>query len=316
MSASIRIQPQRLVLIGSVLVDILMYIDRLPERGGDTLARSARLTSGGGFNTLIGAQRLGLSAAYAGRVGDGPMGTQVIADLTEAQIPLLLPLVQGEDTGFDVALVEQDAERTFVTAPGTESRLQHADLQMIPLQAGDAVYVSGYELCYPISGAALEEWLPTLAPDILLVIDPGPLVAEISPARLASVLARTDILSLNAREARLLTDNAQPAEAAQALVARLSSAGWVVVRDGAQGCWIANSLTQMPQHIAPRLTSQAVDSTGAGDAHVAALLVRLGVGDEFAAAAYIANVAASLSVEKIGPATGPTLQELAVALSV
>lgn len=316
MSTPTRIQPQRLVLIGSVLVDILMYIDRLPERGGDTLAQSSMLTSGGGFNTLIGAQRLGLPAVYAGRVGDGPMGTQVITDLAEAQIPLLLPRVQGEDTGFDVALVEQDAERTFVTAPGTESRLQRADLQTIPLQAGDAVYVSGYELCYPISGAALEEWLPTLALNILLVVDPGPLVAEISPIRLSSVLARTDILSLNAREARLLTDNVQPAEAAQALVARLSSAGWVVVRDGAQGCWIASSSTHMALHIAPRPTAQAVDSTGAGDAHVAALLARLAVGDDFASAAYIANVAASLTVEKIGPATGPTMQELAVALSV
>ena len=69
--------PRRLVLVGSVLVDILLYIDRLPERGGDRLAERSIITSGGGMNVLVGAARLGLPVAYAGRVGDGAMGRQV-----------------------------------------------------------------------------------------------------------------------------------------------------------------------------------------------------------------------------------------------
>jgi sugar/nucleoside kinase (ribokinase family) len=59
----LRIQPRRLVLVGSVLVDILMYIDHLPERGGDFIARQALLTSGGGFNVLVGAARLRMAVA-------------------------------------------------------------------------------------------------------------------------------------------------------------------------------------------------------------------------------------------------------------
>ena len=136
-----RIRPQRLVLVGSILVDILMYVDAMPPRGGDIVARQSLFNSGGGFNVLLGATRLAMPVAYAGRVGDGPMGTQVMSDLIKANIPLLLPRTDGEDTGFDIGFVESNAERTFVTSPGTESRLSFSDLHSIPLQSGDAVYV-------------------------------------------------------------------------------------------------------------------------------------------------------------------------------
>ncbi|MFL5626142.1 MAG: PfkB family carbohydrate kinase [Ktedonobacteraceae bacterium] len=310
---TLRIQPRRLVLIGSVLVDILMYVDQLPERGGDCIAQRTVLTSGGGFNVLVGAARLGIQVAYAGRVGDGPMGTQVMTDLLAADIPLVLPRVTGQDTGFDVGLVELDAERTFVTAPGVESQLRLADLNAIPLLPGDVIYISGYDLCYPISGAALEQWLPRLSVQNILVVDPGPLVAEIPRERLAQILGRTDILSLNAHEASMLTGTTDAPGAAKLLVSRLAAGGWVVVRVGAQGCWVANE-TLPPQHLPARPT-QAVDTTGAGDAHVAALVARLAAGDDMITAAHVANVAASIAIEKFGPATGPTMIELEEVLS-
>jgi sugar/nucleoside kinase (ribokinase family) len=309
---SLKVQPRRLVLVGSILVDILMYVERLPERGGDAIARHSLLTSGGGMNILAGAARLGLSACYAGRVGDGPMGEQVLTDLTRAGIPLLLPRISGADTGFDIGLVEADGERTFVTSPGTESRLELADVRSIQLQPGDAVYISGYDLGYPVSGATLAAWLPDLPDNILLIIDPGPLVAEIPATRLERILARTNILSLNEREIGLLTGITAIPQAAQALVSRLAPDASVIARAGAQGCWLT-SRTQEPLHL-PGRSARVVDTTGAGDAHVAALLARLALGDDLACAARIANVAASLSVERIGPATCPTLPELQAAL--
>ena len=311
--STLRIRPRRLLLVGSVLVDILMYVDRLPERGGDCIARHALLTSGGGFNVLVAAARLGMPVAYAGLVGDGPMGTRVMTDLAAAGISLVLPRAAGEDTGFDVGLVESDAERTFVTAPGVESRLHQADLNAVPVLPGDAIYVSGYDLYYPISGAALEEWLTRLGSQNLLVIDPGPLVAEIPGERRERVLSRTDLVSLNAREVGLLTGATNLPGAASRLVPRLAPGGWVVARAGAQGCWVASE-SQPPWHV-PARPARALDTTGAGDAHVATLLARLATGDDMRAAARVANIAASIAVERNGPATGPTTRELEEALS-
>jgi sugar/nucleoside kinase (ribokinase family) len=294
--------------VGSILVDVLMYIDHLPERGGDCLARHALLTSGGGYNVLVGAARLGLPVCHAGRVGTGPMGTQVMRDLQAAGIPLALPQVQGEDTGFDVGLVEEDAERTFVTSPGTEARLLPADVQAIALQGGDAVYVSGYDLGYPVSGTTLEAWLPSLPSACLLVVDPGPLITDIPVERRARVLARTNILTLNAREIRALTHTESLPTAAQQAAQELAAGGLVVARAGEEGCWLARA-DQPPLHI-PGRSTHVVDTTGAGDAHTAALLARLAAGDELRTAARIANIAASIAIERQGPATGPGLAEL------
>ncbi len=310
--SELSVRPRRLVLVGSILVDILMYVDRLPERGGDRIATRTLLTSGGGFNVLSGAARLGLAVCHAGRIGNGPMGTQIMRDLLAAGIMCVLPQVRGEDSGFDIGMVEADAERTFVTAPGTEARLSLEDLRAIPLQQGDAIYVSGYDLGYPISGPALEAWLPTLSAEYLLVVDPGPLVAEIPTTRLANVLARTNILSLSTRELSILMGDQEPPIAAQQLATRLAPGGFVVARAGEMGCWLA-STGQQVQHLAGR-AARVVDTTGAGDAHTAALLARLAAGDDFSTAASIANIAASLAIERPGPATGPTAQELQEAL--
>jgi sugar/nucleoside kinase (ribokinase family) len=219
----------------------------------------------------------------------------------------------GEDSGFEIGLIDADAERTFVTSPGTESRLTRADLDNITLLPGDAVYVSGYDLCYPVSGATLESWLPDLPPQTLLVLDPGPLAAEIPAERLARVLGRVNMLSLNAREARLLTGRADSSQAALQLVSRLAPGSWVMARAGAEGCWVVDS-DQHAHHLPARPT-HAIDTTGAGDAHVAALLTQLASGHDMYTAAHIANIAASISVERSGPGTGPTRNELVAALS-
>ncbi|WP_069801194.1 PfkB family carbohydrate kinase [Thermogemmatispora onikobensis] len=309
----LRLRPRRLVLVGSVLVDLLLYVERLPERGGDLLAERTLQAVGGGFNVLIGALRLGLPAAYAGRIGDGPMGQRVRAELAAVGIPVLLPPVGGRDTGFDIGLVEPDGERTFVTAPGVEAELSLPELEGLALQEGDAVYVSGYDLCYPLSGAALEAWLPGLAPGCLLVLDPGPLVAAIPRLRLEQVLRRVDVLSLNARELRLLGGEEEPVRGAERLCAWLAPQGIVVARVGAEGCWLV-SAEGSPSRIAARPARAVVDTTGAGDAHVAAFLAALARGQSLEEAAYEANVAASLAVERAGPATTPTRAELEMAL--
>ncbi len=54
----------------------------------------------------------------------------------------------------------------------------------------------------------------------------------------------------------------------------------------------------------------AVDTTGAGDAHAGVFLAELAAGHAPAIAARRANVAAALSVTRPGPATAPARAEL------
>ena len=301
------IRPRRLVVAASIIMDVTVRVDRWPERGGDRLARSGAATPGGAFNLLAAARRLDLPAAYGGLVGSGVFGQRILAAVRALGVAVLAPPVPG-DTGFDVAVVEDDGERTFITCPGTEAHLSADHLAALPLEPGDAVYISGYDLTYVESGAALAAWAAALAEEVLLVFDPGPLVAEIPAAHRDTVLGRCDLLTLNRREAMLLGGTGTPGAAAAALASRLARAGRVVVRDGAAG--LAATDGQGGVIAVTGRPVRAVDTTGAGDVHTAALMARWAQGAGWRRALWEANVAASLAVEQEGPSASPTTREL------
>jgi sugar/nucleoside kinase (ribokinase family) len=302
-------RPGRLVFAGEAIVDVLMRVPGLPERGGDLLATSSEVAVGGGFNVMAAAARQGQPVLYAGGHGTGPWGDLVRAALAAEGIGLLRPPDPSRDTGFDVALVEPDAERTFVTSLGAESATEPGSWDAVQAGPGDAVYVSGYGLVAPGSGPGLAVWAATLPPETLLFFDPGPLVAQIPADALEPVLARCDWLSVNAREAALLSGAADPEEAASRLLTRTARAG-VLVRTGKAGCFLAaRDTAAAPVHL-PAPAVHAVDSTGAGDAHAGVFLAALADGRPAADAARRANAAAALAVTRPGPATSPTRAEL------
>jgi sugar/nucleoside kinase (ribokinase family) len=305
----------RLVFAGEAIVDLLMWVPALPERGGDMLAESAAVGVGGGFNIMAAAVRQGLRVIYAGGHGTGPWGDRVRAALAGEGIGLLRTPDPDADTGFDVALVEDGGERTFVTALGAESLRQPGAWDLVRLRPGDAVYVSGYGLVPPGSGGVLGAWAASLPPGILLFVDPGPLVADIPAAVLEPVLARCDWWSCNQREAALLSGSSDPAEAARRLVRRTGQAD-VIVRVGPDGCLIATRVSGPGQEPALSLSHIAapavtpIDTTGAGDAHSGVFLAGLAAGLTVADAARRANAAAALTVTRPGAATSPTRAEL------
>lgn len=304
---SVRVRPRRLVLVGSVIVDLVMVVDALPPVGGDALARRSMLAVGGGANVLTAAVRQGLPAVYGGRHGEGPFGDRVRTALAAENIAVPLPATAGEDTGFCVALVDGTGERTFVTSAGAEAHLAADELACLDVGAGDAVYLSGYDLAYP-RGPVVARWISALPMDVVVAFDPGPLVADLAPDLLEAVLARTDWFSLNRREAGLLTGDDDPAAAPAALAGRLAPGAGVVLRVGADGCLLREPNGESVPIPAPRV--DAVDTNGAGDIHVGAFLAALGRGLSAPEACRQANAAAAHAVARYGPATAPTLDEL------
>jgi sugar/nucleoside kinase (ribokinase family) len=311
--------PRRLVFAGEAIVDVVMRVPALPQRGGDALATSAEISAGGGFNVMAAAARQGLPVLYAGGHGTGPWGDVVRAALAAEGIGLFRPPNPDRDTGFDVALVEPDAERTFVTHVGAEAVRGPGTWDAVPTGPGDAVYVSGYGLVDPDSGPPLGRWAASLPSGAVLFLDPGPLVAQIPAAVLDPVLARCDWLSCNHREAALLTNTGlsgtrspdapgDPAEAARRLLARGAAAN-ILVRAGSAGCYVALFASPAAVHVrAPTVT--AVDTTGAGDAHSGVFLAALADGLPPLAAAARANAAAAFAVTRPGPATSPARAQL------
>ena len=318
---------KRLVFAGEAIVDLLMWVPALPERGGDMLAESSSVQVGGGFNIMAAAARQGLPVVYAGGHGTGPWGDKVRAALAAEGIAVLRPPDPDTDTGFDVALVESGGERTFVTSLGAEALRTPGAWDPVQAGVGDAVYVSGYGLVAPDSGAILGAWAAGLPAEVLLFVDPGPLIADIPAAVIGPVLSRCDWWSCNQREAALLTGAGDPAEAARRLAGRTGRAG-VIVRAGRSGCVLAlrapgpgatpapgatagpDAAPAVSLSLVPAPAVVAVDTTGAGDAHAGVFLAGLAAALPPAAAAGRANAAAALVVTRPGPAVAPSRAEL------
>ncbi|GAA1697496.1 PfkB family carbohydrate kinase [Fodinicola feengrottensis] len=297
----------RLVHVGSVVVDIVMHVPAFPERGGDVLATRSEITPGGGLNVMVSARRQGCPVAYAGLCGTGPFGDMTRKELENNGIELLQGTYEGADTGYDVALVDPAGERSFATSLGAESRLDTEHLERIEIFPGDVVYVSGYGLIAQHNGPALAGWLPKVDPLARVIVDPGPLVADIADEVLRPVYQRADWWSCNQREATLSTGIQAPVEAAVALAGETGRAG-VIVRTGPAGCVLVEA--GRPPLLVPGNRVSTVDTNGAGDAHVGAFVAGLLAGLGSYEAVRRANAVAALAVTRYGPATAPAAAEV------
>ena len=297
----------RLVSAGSIIADIRLDVPHLPARGGDVLGSGAVLAAGGGFNILCAAARQGMPTLFAGWHGTGPYGDCIRAALAREAIVTFHPPATEADSGFCLVMVEPDGERTFVSSPGVEAVLGRRRLADVPLADGDTVFVSGYDLSYPGLGPAIAAWVDELPRGVRLVVDPGPLAAGIPDAILRDVLPRLSILTINRREAGLLTGVTEAALVWERLRPRLRSDAWLVLRDGGAGAYL---FTRDAAMLVPAPAVAMIDSTGAGDTHTGVLIAALAQGLEPVEAMRRANAAAAISVTRQGPATAPSRDEL------
>ncbi len=297
----------RLILVDSVVVDVVLNVDTLPERGSDTRAEHSDSFAGGGFNVMAAASRLGLASVYGGVVGLGPFAMIAQEAMREEAIVVATAPNDDLDTGFVVAIVDDGGERTFLTSVGAEATLSTGQLDDLDVNESDFVYFSGYALLHESNARALIAFLQRIPQKACFLFDPAPIVGDISDDLLEAVLERVDWFSCNAREASILTDAADVDVAARALRARMGRGG-AIVRIGAAGCVVA--LSEIHSEVVPGFVVESVDTNGAGDCHVGAFAARLALGRPPLEAALWANAAAAMSVTKHGPATGPTLFEL------
>jgi len=316
----------RLISVGNVIVDMVVRVPSLPERGGDMLGIDGGSAPGGSANTLVAAARQGLTSVYAGGHGTGPNGNLVRALFDREAITLCRSRSSREDTGFDIALIDADGERTFVTVFGAEASL--TDMHGVEVAAGDLLHVSGYGLLERTNASVLAPWLAEVAEGVVMLLDPGPLCGDIRPGVFALLKSRVDWFSCNLREARLLTGQMDAAAAATALAGEWRS---VVVRLGAEGCLVVHGVQLAPAEQAghavqlapaeqpgdvvrvtavPGFAATVVDTNGAGDAHVGAFLAALAAGHPPLVAARRANACAAIAVGRPGPISAPTTVEV------
>ncbi|MGZ8437357.1 MAG: ribokinase [Candidatus Limnocylindrales bacterium] len=303
----------RVIVVGSVNVDLVVAVERLPEPGETVVGgRFERHHGGKGGNQAVAAARLGADTAFVGAIGDDAFGDDAREALAAEGIDLRgLARLAGTATGVALILVDARGENSIAVAGGANVALrpEHVRDALATLRPhpGDIVLV-GHEIPTAVAREALRIGRAAGATTIL---NPAP-VGGLD----AATLAQADILTPNRGELAVLAGlvglavDGAPADVAEALLARLSLRA-VIVSLGADGAQLLEPGGSTPL---PAVAVPVVDSTGAGDALNGALATGLADGLPLVEAARWAVKAASLAVTRAGAREGmPDRQELQAA---
>lgn len=299
--------PSRVIHTAQALVDVVVEVPTLPRRGANVMATGQDRYAAGAVNILLAAARSGAECVHAGAHGEGPNGDLVRSALTAEGITLSAPMTRGEDTGICVVLLEASAERTFVTTQMAERDITVESLQTSAPVAGDLVCVSGYSLVGRTRDPLLA-WLEGLDPDVVVILDPGAIFAELDERVQERMLAMTDVWTSNMEEGEDLTGESGMLSAAAASLAYLPEGAVGIVRDGAKGCALAVSGSEPV--VVEGFPEKAIDTNGAGDTHTGVLAAERAKGTHWVEACRRANAAGAIKVTRRGPDTAPTAAQI------
>jgi ribokinase len=287
-----------ILVLGSANLDLVVRVDRPPLPGETVFARSFDTVPGGkGLNQAVACARAGGGVRFSGAVGRDGFGDRLIAQLDAEGIDATAVRRTDAPTGTAHITVDASGQNAIVVASGANADV---DASVLPASAdGVRWLITQLELPAATVAAALS-WCRRLG--VRAVLTPAP-VSAVEPEMLGLV----DLLVPNQLEAAALAGTDDPVVAADRLSRR---AGDVVITLGAEGSlWAQAGLVR---HVEPALAVEAVDTTGAGDAYVGALVARLAEGAAMPVAMRWASAAAAIAVTRPGATSSlPTRDEVA-----
>ena len=300
----------RVVVAGSINMDVVATAERHPRIGETVAGHSVMYFPGGkGANQAVSAAKLGAPTSLIGRLGRDAFGEQLRAFLASQGIDLTaVKDSAGAATGTALITLAK-ADNTIVVIPGANAEVSPEDVAQVALTASD-VAVSQFEIPQATIVAFFRQ---ARAAGATTILNPAPASAFDS-----ALFALIDVLVLNETELGFLTGIAlgdtptlpQVSDAVRALDPRDDQT--VCVTLGARG---AVAVTGIKARLVEGRAVTAVDTTGAGDCFVGALAARLSQGAPIADAIGYANIAASISVQRMGAGPSmPTAEEVAAVL--
>ena len=288
---------KHIVVIGSLNIDLVSSVERLPRRGETLIGGDLGVFEGGkGANQACAAGRLGGTVTMIGQVGDDPFATRLKQTLQAAGVDTSGIGLSERPTGSACISVLPDGENAIIVSPGANATLSPE----IALERLRAVAPYGFVL------GQLETPMTTIVAvfaearrsGATTILDPAPI--QPLPTEL---IPHLDFITPNQIEAAALLgrpkDCIRNLDDASAAADSLLSAGYrgIVVKLGQLGCYVA---TEHLRAAVPAFEVVSVDTTAAGDTFNGAFAVALAESVPIEQAAMFANAAAALSVTRHG----------------
>jgi ribokinase len=283
---------RRLVVVGSVNVDLVVRVARLPAPGETVAGGSFERHHGGkGGNQAVAAARALAggpndgAVAFVGAVGADDDGEAASDALARERIDLTgLARLDSAATGVALIVVDAQGENQIAVANGANADVAPADVARATrrLLRDGGVLLASLEVPVPAVAAALQAARDSGATTVL---NPAPAVPDAS-----AVLLLADVVTPNEAEARVLEMD------------RMRAGPAACITRGARGVRLRRPGVADVELPAARVTAR--DATGAGDTFSGVLAAALLEGRPLEAAARWAVAAAGVAVTVVGARAG------------
>ena len=258
---------KKILCIGDLALDVISQLKEPINYGNDTASRISSHPGGQAANVSTWITRTHSKAQLVARVGNDPVGFALISDLDKYGVEHMNLMHSGRPTGVVVILVDANGERTMFPDNGANADLEVSDLP--PLDDVDGVYVSGYALLDFRSREAVLSMIAKIkAAGKPIYFDPTTTGAMkiVSRDEVLSWVKLMDGILLNSEEALYLGD-AKDVETAEKNLTAYTPL--VVIKLGSRGAMAVYKDTIAK---VSAVTTNVVDTTGAGDSFAAGFI--------------------------------------------
>lgn len=275
-----------------------------------------KAAGGAPANVAAGLAKLGRRAGFIGKVGKDPFGDYLVQVLRDAGVDVSGMRFDGEartTLSFVANRTSGERDCMFYRNPGADMRLTPGELDEGAIAAASVLHFGSVSLgAEPVRSATLQavEWAKRHK--LLISYDPNVRLSlwnDEARARqeIRAGLQYADIVKISEEEMEFVTGCGTLEESASYILS--NGARLVVITRGADGCFYSDGVSS--GSVAGHRVD-AVETTGAGDAFVAALLYKLlerrdregafvlKADGQTAAAAAFANAAGALATTVVG----------------
>ena len=280
----------RITVVGSTMVDLITYVDRMPHEGETVEAPRFEMGFGGkGANQAVAAALPGADVCLVAKIGDDIFGPGTKRNLERYGIDTThVEIVAGVSSGVAPIFVDRDSHNSILIIKGANAHLAPQDVD----KAKDVIRKSDVVIIQ------IEIRLESVYRTIEICRSVGVPDSESRSCRPALEVARIKDVTLFApNEPELHAITGMPTGTLE----EIKKAGRSLLRMGLtkvlitlgdKGCLL---LTSDTERLVPACRVKSVDTTGAGDAFIGCFTVCYGENGDITRAMETANKYAALS---------------------
>jgi len=281
----------RIAVVGTINMDVMLEVSHLPNAGETIIITDKTILPGGkGANQAVGVAKLGAEVGMIGRLGNDLYGKELFHNLHSANVNVAGVVFDSKhQTGRAYIYVTDHADYSIGVHAGANAGLD----RMQVMNYADMIKQASYCLVQTEIPMETVEYIGQLCVEnnIKMILKP-------SPAKVLSNQLLRNIFMLVPNEVEL-NHLVSGSRSVEDKVGELLNRGVprIVLTLGENGCYYADN--EKEQYFEP-MKVEVVDTAGASDAFISALAVYLAEGIQMERAIEYANIAAGISISRIG----------------